>query len=82
LRRGITSLRDRLHHYWNDLSAKAKPEGFGNVQTFKAPAAKLPRSEASRLPLALDVAAVPIQSVYGIKVACEPAVRGGNMDDE
>jgi hypothetical protein len=55
---------------------------FGNLQTFKAPTAKLPPREALRLPSALDIAAVPIQSVHGIKAAPEAAVRGGDMDDE
>jgi hypothetical protein len=57
-------------------------EGFRNLQTFKAPAAKLPRGEASRLPSALNVAAMLVQSAHRIKASSETAIRSGNVDDE
>jgi len=82
LRGGGTSSRDRLHRDWNDLPAKAMSERFGNLQTFKAPAAKLPPGEALKLSSALDGTAVPIQLVHGIKAAAKAAVRGGDVDDE
>jgi hypothetical protein len=74
LRHGATSPWDRLHRYWNDLSAKAMSERFGNLQTFLAPAAKLRSGEALRLPSVLDVAAAPTQWVHGIRAVSEAAV--------
>jgi hypothetical protein len=82
LQSGVTSLRDRPHHYWNNLPAKPMSEGFGDLQTFKAPAAKLPPGNALRVPSTLEVVNVPIQLVRGIKPASEAAVRGSNMGDE
>ena len=82
LRHGATSPRDRLHRYWNDLSAKAMSERFGNLQTFLAPAAKLRPGETLRLPSVLDLAAAPTQWVHGIGAVSEAAVGGHNMDDE
>jgi hypothetical protein len=55
---------------------------LANFEIFKTPTAKLSPGEASRLRRALDVAAMPIQSVHGIKAASEAAVWGGNIDDE
>ena len=82
MRSGVTSLRDRLRRYWNDLPSKAMSEGFGELQTFKAPAVSLPLREASRPPSALNAAAVPTQLVHVIKAASEAAVRRSNMGDE
>jgi hypothetical protein len=82
LRYGVTSPRNRLHCYWNDLSAKAMSERFGNLQTFLAPAAKLRPGETLRLPSVLDLAAAPTQWVHGIGAVSEAAVGGHNMDDE
>jgi len=83
LQGGITlPPRNRLHRYWNYLPAKAMPEGFGNVQTFPAPTAKLSPAEALRPRSVLDVNAAAMPFVDGFKTASEAAIRGGNMDDE
>jgi hypothetical protein len=71
-----------LYRYRNYLPAKPMSEGLGNLQTFKAPAAKLPPGEALKPRSVLSVIAVTMPSVDGVKSAPEAAVRGGNMDDE
>jgi hypothetical protein len=57
-------------------------EGFGNLQTLKAPTAKLPPGETLRPRSVLSIDAVAMPFVDGIKTASEAAVGGGNMDDE
>ena len=57
-------------------------EGFGNLQTLKAPTAKLPPGETLRPRSVLSIEAVAMPFVDGIKTASEAAVGGGNMDDE
>jgi len=71
-----------LHRDWNYLPAKAMSEGFGSLQTLKAPAPELPLTRMLKSAAALGVVAVAMPCMDGIKRASEATVGGCNLDDE
>jgi len=57
-------------------------KGLGNLQAFKAPAPKLPLTEALRPAAALGVVVVMMPRIDGIKSASEASVGYSNLDHE